>query len=309
MITSPSTAQRLIASPSVLLDDTDHRLIPTLLGLTAVGGAIIGAAAGLQHDGLQGLYSSVKMPAMLVIPPLLVLPALRGLSDTLDLDLPLRKAAVAAIATSARTAIFAAALTPIYWLFGAATGESYAALVFGLAATMAVGGMFGWAVLAAAPGSSTPKHLRSLAFTLGSGVLFLLAAGQTGWHLRPFVRQQSAPASFFAPPEGDIYSSLKERLDGRGPSRARLVEPTTLQAPVPADALPAVPADEFPADAIPADAIPADEDVPAGQSPLPANAAPVDPVPPIDDATPADATPADPVPANTDVPADPSRDP
>lgn len=268
MVPSDFPAQRLIASPSALLDDTDPRLIPTLLGLTAVGGAIIGAAAGLQHDGLQGLYSALKMPAMLVIPPLLVLPALRGLSDTLDLDLPLRKAAVAAIATSARTAIFAAALTPIYWLFGAATGESYGALVFGLAATMTVGGMFGWAVLAAAPGSSTPKHLRSLAFTLGSGILFLLAAGQTGWHLRPFVRQQSAPASFFAPPEGDIYSSLKERFDGttrRG--SALLPDRTTPTSPTPGHASAAEPGDE----AVDDDAIPANTDAsPADAVPAPA---------------------------------------
>ncbi len=210
------TAQRLIASPGALLDDPDARLIPALLGLTALGGAIIGAAAGLQHDGLQGVYSTIKMPAMLIVPPLLVLPALRGLAATLDLDLPLRRAAVAAIATSARTAIFAAALTPVYWLFGASTGESYRALVFGLAVTMSVGGTFGWAVLAAAPTAPTPRILRSLAFTLGSGALFLLAAGQTGWHLRPFVRQQGAPASFFAPAEGDVYSSLKARFDDAG---------------------------------------------------------------------------------------------
>lgn len=211
--TLTQTAQRLIAAPDALLDDspgTDTGLITGLLAVTAVAGAIIGLAAGLQHDGYQGLYSAIKMPGMLILPPLLVLPALRGLADTLGLQLPLRKAAVLAIATSARTAVFAAALTPVYWLLGATAG-SYNASVFGLALTMAVGGLFGWAVLARISDAARP--LRSLGFTVGAGALFLGAAAQTGWHLRPFVRPPNAEASFFAPPEGDVYSNLKQRFD------------------------------------------------------------------------------------------------
>ncbi len=215
-----TTAQKLIASPAGLLDEADRRSVPDLLVLTAISGVVIGAAAGLHHGGIQGIYSAVKMPFMLVIPTLLVLPALRGLAATLGFDLPLGRASIAAIAASARTAIFAAALIPAYWLF-AAYAHSYAAAVFGLALTMGVGGMFGMPVLAScvrvAPIGGAPlgrpRPLRSAAFTLGAGTLFLLAAGQTGWHLRPFVRPPDAPARFFAPPEGDFYSNLKERFD------------------------------------------------------------------------------------------------
>lgn len=213
------TTQRLIASPGALLESPDSRLIPTLLGVTAVGGAIIGAAAGLQHDGLQGLYGAIKMPGMLIIPPLLVLPALRGLADTLDLQLPMRRAAVGAIATSARTAVFAAALTPAYWLFGACAGGSYSFAIFGLVGMMSVAGLFGWAVLAAAPGVGPVHPIRTLAFTLGAGALFLLAAAQTGWHLRPFVLRPELPATFFDPPGGDVYSDLRSKLDRVGEER------------------------------------------------------------------------------------------
>jgi len=206
-------SRSLIASPSALLASSDARQLGDLLKITAGAGAIIGAVAGLQHDGLQALYSAVKMPLMLVIPPLLVLPALLGLANALDLDLSARRAAPAAIAASARTAVFGAALAPVYWLLTALSGGSYTVGVFGLAATMALAGLFGWAVLACAPTVPSPRPLRSLAFTIGAGGLFFLAAAQAGWHLRPFVLRQELPSSFLAPPQGDVYSDLKSKWD------------------------------------------------------------------------------------------------
>lgn len=201
----------LIASPSSLLAASNPRQLADLLKITVGAGTIIGAVAGLQHDGVQALYSAVKMPGMLLIPPLLVLPALLGLAHALDLDLPAQRAATAAIATSARTAVFGAALAPVYWLLTAGSGGSYAVGLFGLAAMMAFAGLFGWAVLASAPTVPSPRPLRSLAFTVGAGGLFLLAAAQAGWHLRPFVLRPELPSSFLAPPGGDVYSDLTSK--------------------------------------------------------------------------------------------------
>ena len=67
----------LIASPSALLASSDAKQLADLWKITVGAGAVIGAVAGLQHDGLQAVYSAVKMPGMLLIPPLLVLPALQ----------------------------------------------------------------------------------------------------------------------------------------------------------------------------------------------------------------------------------------
>jgi len=203
----------LIASPSSLLAAANPRQLTDLLKITAGAGAVIGAVAGLQHDGLQAFYSAVKMPGMLLVPPLLVLPALLGLARALDLELPARRAAAAAIATSARTAIFGAALAPVYWLLTAASGGSYAVGLFGLAGMMALAGLFGWAVLGAAPTAPSPRPLRAIAFAVGAGGLFLLAAAQAGWHLRPFVLRKELPSSFLAAPQGDVYSDLQSKWD------------------------------------------------------------------------------------------------
>lgn len=203
----------LIASPSALLASSDAKQLADLWKITVGAGAVIGAVAGLQHDGLQAVYSAVKMPGMLLIPPLLVLPALLGLASALDLQLPARRAAPAAIAASARTAVFGAALAPVYWLLTVASGGSYFVGIFGLAGMMALAGLFGWAVLAAAPTAVAPRPVRSFGFAVGAGGLFLLAAAQAGWHLRPFVLRPDLPSSFLAPPEGDVYSDLKSKWD------------------------------------------------------------------------------------------------
>ena len=224
MLTIPSLLSSLIANPVKLLEQGQiSRDAPRLLAIGALAAAAVGAAAGSQHEGPQWLYAALKMPLVFLVPPLFIVPALRAAAASLQMALDPRRTLLAALATSARAAVFGAALSPLLWLFSSWDGR-YRVSVLLMLAVLAVAGWTGVTVLRGLV-ATIPLARRSLWIVFAAG-LFALVAGQTGWHLSPFVLRPNLPVTFLAPPRGDVVSTLRMRLNG--PPR-RLMREVRLQ--------------------------------------------------------------------------------
>lgn len=210
----------LIANPAKLIEQGDiSRDAPRLLGIGAIAAMAVGAASGSQHTGPLWLYSAIKMPLVFLVPPLFIVPALRAGASALQMSLDTRRTLLAALATSARAAVFGAALSPLLWLFSSWDGR-YRVTVFLLLMVLAVAGRTGVAVLESLV-AGQPMGRRWL-WTGFAATLFALMAGQTGWHLAPFVLRPNLPVVFLAPIHGDVLTTLQMRL--QGPPR-QLVNP------------------------------------------------------------------------------------
>jgi hypothetical protein len=204
----------LVRSPRALLDEPLERLAPTLLLATVVGAAMFGAAVGVHHSGLQALSAAAKMPLVLLVPPLVAVPAVRSLAEAFGLALPARRAAAGLICV-ARIALFAAALAPLLWLFSDLGGYRWACFI--ATVTLGLAGLPGTMVLALAPdGAGGPRRV---GVTLGAVVIFGAVAAQTVWLLCPFVLRSHLPVVFVQAPESDVFTQLAGRAHGRPPRR------------------------------------------------------------------------------------------
>lgn len=201
----------VLGRPDQLVADGEvGRDAPGLLALAAAGAAAFGAAVGSQHEGVQWLYAALKMPAVFVVPPLLLVPALRAGAEVLGVELDARRGVLAALGVSARAGLVAGALSPLVWLlstwsdgYRSSVGWSSLAFVFAGAVGLRVlvpllpaGGLRRWWLASAA-------------------VVFLLLAGQTGWHLRPFVLRPHLPVAFLDHGGGDVITTMEMRAGGR----------------------------------------------------------------------------------------------
>lgn len=200
---------RALRDPDALINGAESpadlaRLAPPLLGVTLVGGALFGLMVGSQHGGIQLLYASLKMPLLLLAPPLIALPVVHALWRACGVDPGWRRLSIAALAGMARSAIFAAAMGPVLWLLYSIDLD-YHASVLVMTGTLALAGLPGIAALMRA----LPRggDLRILA-TLGSAAALFLAFSQTGWLLRPFIARPTAAVTLFRPIEEDVFSSL-----------------------------------------------------------------------------------------------------
>ena len=107
---------RVLRDPNAVLDaeDTDYAQVAThLLATLAVCGALFGAVVGGYRGGIQTVYAAVKMPVLFLMPVLLVLPAMRALFASAGIELSLRRVALGSLVGITRTAIIAAAMSPV----------------------------------------------------------------------------------------------------------------------------------------------------------------------------------------------------
>lgn len=205
----PSLVSTILRDPVSLLDrastpDALAHLAPRLLGVTIVAGAIFGAVVGSYRGGLQIAYAGAKMPALLLIPALVALPAVRALWQAAEVEVPYPRIALATLVGAARTAVLAAALGPVLWLvYSVSPGYHLSVLL--LAATLALVGLPGLAVV----GRAVPSTGLRGWLAIGASVVVLgLTTAQTGWLLRPFVARPTAEVSFLRPVEEDVFSSV-----------------------------------------------------------------------------------------------------
>jgi hypothetical protein len=177
---------------------------PSLLAITAVSAAAFGLVIGSYRGELQYLYAAIKTPALLLLPVLIGLPAVRAFHGACELEVGWSRLALAALIAVARTALLAAASGPLLWLY-LSMQPDYHRAILAMAACLVAVGLPGLTTLLRAlpPGG---RH-RALASVASLCVLGLLLA-QTGWLLRPFVVRPRAQVEFLRPIEADVLSSL-----------------------------------------------------------------------------------------------------
>lgn len=210
MSISPLTlATDVLRDPQAVIERHDNpqelaAVVPPLLGVIGVTGALFGVMVGSQHGGLQPVFAGLKMPLLLVIPPLVALPAVHAMFRACGVDVGWRRLSIAALAGMARSAVLAAAIGPVLWLLYSVDVDYHSAVL----------AMVGAIVLAGLPGivtfvRSLPRggHLRALA-AVGSVAALTLAFAQTGWLLRPFVARPRAEVTFLRPVEENVFTSL-----------------------------------------------------------------------------------------------------
>jgi hypothetical protein len=163
-----------------------------------VGGAIgYGFAMGLYGGRpLQGLYSAIKVPILLVISSALCLPNFFVVNTVLGLRDDFSAALRGVLAAQAAVAVTLASLAPVILFSYATTGDHDTALFLNglLFAIATVAGQLilnrYYAVLVI----RDPRHrIGRIAWT----VLYVFVAIQMAWVLRPFVGSPDLPVSFF----------------------------------------------------------------------------------------------------------------
>lgn len=206
--------QALLKDPADLLHRQDApadlaRLVPPLLGVTAAGAALFGVVVGTQRGGVQILYAAAKMPALFLIPALLALPAAHALWRACGVEVAWRRLSLAALAGMARSAVLAAALSPLLWLPYSLDIDYHQAVVL-LAIALVAAGLPGlWSFVRAVPAGGEHRWIAAVGSTLVLG----LCLAQTGWLLRPFVARPTAEVRFLRPIEASVFSSLPATAD------------------------------------------------------------------------------------------------
>ncbi|NVB41348.1 hypothetical protein G6O69_26155 [Pseudenhygromyxa sp. WMMC2535] len=194
------------AEPGEALDEDERlaALAPKLLALTLIGAGVFGVVLGSYRGQLQYLYAGLKAPLLLLLPMLVGLPAIRAFHGACELQLSWSRLALAALLAVARTAVLAAALAPVLWLY-LSLHPGYHAAILAMAMSLAVVGLPGLSTLTRC--LPTGGHSRALA-TFASVAVLAAVLAQSGWLLRPFIVRPRAEISFLRPIEANVFSSL-----------------------------------------------------------------------------------------------------
>ncbi len=197
----------LLQTPLDLLETPplEHRdLTARLLGITVAGAAVFGAVVGAYRGGLQIPYAALKMPVLFLAPAALGLPAVRALFAVDSEAVSWSRLRLAALVGMARSAILAAAFSPVLWLY-LSVRPDYHSAILALAGSLGLVALPGLATLAQA----LPRAgRRQVLATLGAVSILGVLTAQAGWVLRPFVARPSASVTFLRPVEANVFSSL-----------------------------------------------------------------------------------------------------
>lgn len=179
-------------------------LAPKLLGITLIAAALFGLVIGSYRGELQYLYAAIKTPALLLLPVLVGLPAIRAFHGACELEISWSRLALAALIAVARTSVLAAACGPVLWLYLSLAPDYHRAILAMSTCLIAVGAPGLWTLIRALPEGGRQRPLASFASLVVLGVLL----AQSGWLLRPFVVRPQAQVGFLRPIEADVFSSL-----------------------------------------------------------------------------------------------------
>lgn len=176
---------------------------PRLLAAFAGGAALFGFVIGMDRSPLQGMFAALKLPVLLLLPLMLVLPALPALWRACDVEVAYGRLAVASLVGATRAAVLAAAAAPVWWLAAPLLDYHVAVLAFA-GALAAVGAPGLWVVGEAIPAGGRDRWLARV----GTLAFLGLATMQTGWMLRPFVARPHGEVVLFRTVEQDVFQSL-----------------------------------------------------------------------------------------------------
>ena len=203
-------AARALKEPVALVDEIEAqdslardgaRLLWLLVGASMVFGAVVGGYRG----GLQIVFTATKLPGLLLLPMILVLPALRALWSVCEVDVSYRRLGLAGLVGAARAALLAAAIGPFLWLIFS-TEPDYHVAILVFVATLGIAGLPGLSVVHRAV--PTGGRLRPVAIG-ASLALLVLSSMQTGWLLRPFVLRPRTPDPvFLRAVDADVFTAL-----------------------------------------------------------------------------------------------------
>lgn len=198
-----------LRSPKSVVDDATSDtqtawLVPRLLLITAIGGAVFGGVVGAHHGGIQVLYAAIKMPLLFLVPLAVGLPAIRTLFASAETTPSWRRVAIAGLVGAARTGILAAAASPFLWLAWSIFQDYHTAILVLAASLLVIGGQ-GLLTLRHALPTFRMAHLAPLGVAV---VLMGLTTAQTGWVLRPFIARPTADITLLRPIESDIGGAL-----------------------------------------------------------------------------------------------------
>ncbi len=206
----------LLRDPQILIDEGEAaprralaELAPRLLAITCVGASLFGLVVGSYRGGVQHVYAAIKMPALLLLPVLVGLPAIRALHAACEVRCSRARLALAALAGMARTAVLAAACAPILWLLYSINLDYHRAILVMTACLLAVGLPGLTTLTRGLPRGGQQRWLASS----GTVVLLGLLLAQSGWLLRPFVVRPRAETTFLRAIEADVFSSLNATYD------------------------------------------------------------------------------------------------
>ncbi len=195
------------------LEEEDLRPL-TLAALAALvsGSAVFGGVVGSFRGGAQIAYAATKVPLAMVAALVVCVPAFHAIAASLGRAWPLRTVISLTVAAAGRAALVLLAFAPVLWL-AFDLGLGYHAAALAAAGAYAIAGLAALGVLLRGLGDAKHKLTTALAFVL----VFLAAAGQTGWMLRPYlVRPQTEDVPLVRAREGGfgdaIYGSSRSAL-------------------------------------------------------------------------------------------------
>ncbi len=178
----------------------------TLASLAAlvVGAAVFGGVVGSFRGGVQIAYAATKIPLAMLAALVISVPAFHAIAASLGRPWPLRTVVALTVASAGRAALVLLAAAPVLWLtydlgLGYHSAALAATLAYGVAAMAALG------VLLRGLGDAPHRLTTTIAFV----AVFLAAAGQTGWLLRPYlVRPRTEGVPFVRAREGGFADAL-----------------------------------------------------------------------------------------------------
>lgn len=187
------------------LEEEDLRpLTLAALGALVLGAAVYGGVLGSFRGGVQIAYAATKVPLAMLAALVIAVPAFHAIAASLGRPWPLRTVVSLTVASAGRAALVLLASAPVLWLtYDLGLGYHAAALAATLAYVLAAAAALG--VLLRGLGDARHRLTTTLAFV----AVFVAAAGQTGWLLRPYlVRPRSEEVPFIRDREGGFADAL-----------------------------------------------------------------------------------------------------
>lgn len=206
---SPGAISLLLRDPGEVarrcLDEENLRpLTLASLGALVLGAAAFGGVVGSFRGGVQIAYAATKIPLAMLAALVISVPAFHAIAASLGRPWPFRTVVALTVASAGRAALVLLAAAPVLWLaydlgLGYHSAALAATLAYALAAVAALG------VLLRGLGDGKHRVTTTLAFV----AVFLAAAGQTGWLLRPYLlRPRTEGVPFVRAREGGFGDAL-----------------------------------------------------------------------------------------------------
>ena len=174
------------------------------LGTLALGAAAFGGVVGSFRGGEQILYGAVKVPLAMFAALVVCVPAFSAIAASLGRPWPLRTIIALTVGAAGRAGLVLLAFAPVLWL-AYDLGLGYHAAALAATGSYAMAGLAALGVLLRGLGDAKHRAVTAAAFV----AVFLAAAGQTGWLLRPYlVRPQTEEVPFVRAREGSFADAL-----------------------------------------------------------------------------------------------------